>query len=127
MNSRSSHPFANMMFANPFNSAVSDPGRWRICTVAMLARSIWRGSATINNVPLRTARRIRVPITGCCSVVFDPITKIARASSKSAMLFVIAPDPKAVARPVTVAACQRRAQWSTLFVPITARVNFWIR
>jgi hypothetical protein len=39
---------------------------------------------------------------------------------------VIAPEPNAVTRPVTVTLCQRRAQWSTLFVPMTARVNFCI-
>ena len=37
----------------------------------------------------------------------------------------MAPDPKAIARPVTVDEWQSRAQWSTLFVPMTARMNFW--
>ncbi len=36
------------------------------------------------------------------------------------------PEPKAVARPATVGACQVRAQWSMLFVPITARKSFCI-
>ena len=40
------------------------------------------------------------------------------------MELVIAPLPKAVARPATVELCHKRAQWSTLFVPITPRVNF---
>jgi hypothetical protein len=43
------------------------------------------------------------------------------------MEFVIAPLPNALARPATVEACHNRAQWSTLFVPITARMNFWNR
>ncbi len=40
------------------------------------------------------------------------------------MELVIAPLPKEVARPATVGACQVRAQWSTLLVPITALTNF---
>ena len=43
------------------------------------------------------------------------------------MELVIAPLPNAVARPATVELCQSRAQWSTLFVPTTARTNFWKR
>jgi len=44
--------------------------------------------------------------------------------SISAIEFVIAPEPNTVARPATVALCQSRAQWSTLFVPTAARRNF---
>jgi hypothetical protein len=40
------------------------------------------------------------------------------------MLLVIAPEPKDIASPETVDEWQRRAQWSTLFVPITALANF---
>jgi hypothetical protein len=40
---------------------------------------------------------------------------------------VMAPLPNAVARPATVEECQSRAQWSTLFVPMTARMSFWKR
>jgi len=47
--------------------------------------------------------------------------------SISAREFVIAPEPNTVARPATVALCQYRAQWSTLFVPMAARMNFWKR
>jgi hypothetical protein len=43
------------------------------------------------------------------------------------MEFVMAPLPNAIARPATVELCQRRAQWSTLFVPMAARANFWRR
>jgi hypothetical protein len=43
----------------------------------------------------------------------------------SEMGFVIAPLPKAAARPATVEECQSRAQWSTLLVPMTALANFW--
>jgi len=43
------------------------------------------------------------------------------------MELVIAPEPKVVTRPATVGLCQSLAQWSTVFVSITARVNFWIR
>jgi hypothetical protein len=41
------------------------------------------------------------------------------------MGLVIAPLPKAAARPATVELCQSRAQWSMLLVCSTARVNFW--
>jgi len=57
-------------------------------------------------------------------VVSDPITKMHFASSRSLIELVIAPLPKVAARPATVEECQRRAQWSTLFVPMTARANF---
>ena len=40
---------------------------------------------------------------------------------------VMAPEPKAAARPTTVELCQSRAQWSTLLVPMAARASFWIR
>ncbi len=58
-------------------------------------------------------------------MVLLPIAKIQPELSSSPMVLVIAPLPKEVARPATVGLCQRRAQWSMLFVPITARVNFW--
>ena len=74
--------------------------------------------------PLRTARRILVAIKGCCSVVLEPITKIASAFSSSPIEFVMAPLPKEDAKPTTVLAWHRRAQWSTLFVPNTALANF---
>ena len=38
---------------------------------------------------------------------------------------LMADDPIANCRPVTLPAWHRRAQWSTLFVPSTARTNFW--
>jgi hypothetical protein len=60
-------------------------------------------------------------------VVFEPVIRITFAFSMSPMGFVIAPLPNAAARPATVEECQSRAQWSMLFVPITARVNFWMR
>jgi hypothetical protein len=46
--------------------------------------------------------------------------------AKSVMGLVIAPEPKVVTRPVTDGLCQRRAQWSTLFVP-SIRASFWNR
>ena len=65
-------------------------------------------------------------ITGWASDVLEPITIISGAFSISWMEFVIAPAPSVEARPATVGACQVRAQWSTLFVPMTARINFII-
>jgi hypothetical protein len=40
------------------------------------------------------------------------------------MELVMAAEPSVVASPATVLECQRRAQWSTLFVPMAARINF---
>lgn len=57
----------------------------------------------------------------------DPTTSRARARATSRIELVAAALPKAATRPVAVGACQRRAQWSTLLVPRTARANFWIR
>lgn len=74
--------------------------------------------------PRRWARKTREAMRGCCSVVLEPMMKKAAASSRSGMELVMAPLPKAVARPATVEECQRRAQWSRLLVPRTARVNF---
>jgi hypothetical protein len=60
-------------------------------------------------------------------VVLEPMTNMQPASSISSMELVMAPLPKAAARPATVEECQSRAQWSTLLVPITARANFWAK
>ncbi len=54
------------------------------------------------------------------------MTKMTGAFSISRMEFVIAPAPSVEARPATVGACQVRAQWSILLVPMTARMNFII-
>ncbi len=57
-------------------------------------------------------------------MVLAPMTKMVSAPSISLMELVIAPEPKVVARPAIVGLCQSLAQWSTVFVSITARVNF---
>jgi hypothetical protein len=70
------------------------------------------------------ALKRRLPMIGCCSVVFDPTMRMQSASSKSGIELVIAPLPNDAARPATVEECQRRAQWSTLLVPSTVRASF---
>ena len=85
-----------------------------------------RGSATINFVPFFSACNILAPIKGCCSFVFDPITKITLASVISSIELVMAPDPKAAPKPTTVDEWHKRAQWSILLVFKTARANFCI-
>ena len=62
---------------------------------------------------------------GWFSVVLEPVTRMTSASRKSSMGLVIAPEPNDSARPATVEEWHRRAQWSTLLVPIAARTNFW--
>ena len=47
------------------------------------------------------------------------------SSVMSAMGLVMAPEPKVVARPWTLALWQTRAQLSTLLVPRPARISFW--
>ena len=64
---------------------------------------------------------------GWASVVFEPVMKKQSAKRSSVIELVMAPEPKALASPATVEAWHRRAQWSTLFVPITALMNFWKR
>lgn len=46
-----------------------------------------------------------------------PMARITPESARSSIELVIAPEPKAAARPATVDECQRRAQWSMLLVP----------
>ena len=66
-------------------------------------------------------------MTGWFSVVFEPITKIVSAFPISSMELVIAPLPNDIASPATVELCQRRAQWSTLFVPMACLAIFCSR
>jgi len=112
----------------PLRTGMLCPGsNWRK-TLAWSASSIRRGSATTSLAPFWvTARFTRSPMIGWFSVVLEPMIRNAFAFSMSAMEFVIAPEPKLVARPAAVELCQSRAQWSTLLVPTTARKNFWKR
>jgi hypothetical protein len=57
-------------------------------------------------------------------VVLVPMARTHLASLISPREFVEAPLPKVVTRPATVGACQRRAQWSMLFVPSATLPNF---
>lgn len=74
--------------------------------------------------PLALPRMIHLAAMGWFSVVLEPMMKMALLSANSGMEFVMAPEPKAAARPTTVELCQRRAQWSTLLVPMAALLNF---
>jgi len=65
------------------------------------------------------------PMTGWLEVVLEPMAKSVFAPAISLIELVIAPLPKLCIIPSTVGAWQRRAQWSTLLVPITTRANFW--
>ena len=117
-----------MTFIIPLKTATSVPGFWRSQSVAYFTKSISRGSMTISLAPRwRTARLTLEEMTGWFSVVLVPVARITSVNSISSMEFVIAPLPNAAARPATVTECQRRAQWSTWLVPITARMNFWKR
>jgi len=91
--------------------AISVPGFWRSHTVANLESSMPLGSARISVAPRWvTARLMKLEITGWFSVVLVPVMRKHFDSSISAIEFVMAPEPNAVARPATVELCQSRAQ-----------------
>jgi len=77
--------------------------------VGIAGMSMRRGSATISFAPRRRfAWRTLMPMTGCCSVVLLPMMKMQRLSLvMSRIEFVMAPLPKLVTRPVTVAAVSK--------------------
>ncbi len=85
---------------------MSVPGRRRRWSAADSTIGIRRGSATTIGSPRSfTARRRRIPSTGCCSVVFEPMTKTLWASpTMSSIELVMAPEPSAVVNAVTVGA-----------------------
>ena len=92
---------------------------------ADLDRPISLGSTTISLVPLSTACRICIPITGCASSGLDPTSIITSTSLViSAIGLVIAPDPNVIASPETEAEWHTRAQLSTLLVPKAQRTIF---
>ncbi|MNN22883.1 hypothetical protein D3C81_1362610 [compost metagenome] len=95
-----------------------------MCWSASRARRVCRGSTTTSRAPRAWARRMRAPIMAWFSVVSVPISRIRSAASTSAMLPVIATEPRVSDRPATVGLWQMRAQWSMLWVPSTARANF---
>ena len=99
-----------MMRIIPLIRAMSVPERRGSHRCAIPASSVRRGSTTISFVPRRTACFILMPMTGCASVVLDPMTKSRSSSRISFTEFVMAPLPNEVARPATVGACQVRAQ-----------------
>ncbi len=69
-------PSLMITFIMPLIQATSVPGFCRSQTVANLARSMLRGSATMSLAPLWvTARFIMVAITGWFSVVLEPVIR----------------------------------------------------
>ena len=127
MKSLSYRPSFTIMCAIPFNRATSVPGL--NCKKCSANRTIgtFRGSAMMIFAPFRYPLIIRLAMTGWVSFVLEPIMKITSAFSISVIEFVIAPEPNMAARLATVGLCQRRAQWSTLLVPIALLMNFWKR
>ena len=110
MKETSTSPSVMITFIMALSSATSVPllcRMWRWLNWAIWVR---RGSATMIMAPRSRASSMCIPIMGCCSVVFDPITKMTRASLISSIEFVMAPEPNAADRPPTVEECQSRAQ-----------------
>ena len=97
------------------------------CLVAHFVSSILRGSTTTSLAPFFAARFMRNDITGCDSVVLEPVTSRKSEPASSSIEFDIAPLPTMTARPATVGACQVRLQLSMLLVPIATLANFCIR
>ena len=126
MKSMSARPSFRIMCIMPLAKATLVPGLICRCRAASFVRSIFLGSTTISFVPRLTARRIWVPTTGWASVGLEPTRRITSTSPViSAMGLVMAPEPRVMARPVTDAEWQIRAQLSTLLVRKAARIIFW--
>ena len=109
------------------SSGMSVPGFRGRCIVANSVMAMRRGSTTMILAPRRHAFFISRAITGCASVVFEPMISRHSQFWISPMELVIAPLPNDSASPATVGAWQVRAHWSTLFVPMTCRDSFCIR
>src|SRR3990170_8656388 len=127
MNSLFSRPSAIMTCAIEFNNQLSEPGLTGRYNFACCANQIRLGSATMKVHPFLKAFFISNPTIGCASVGLPPIRNISLQSLISLMELVIEQLPNDIARQATVGACQVRAHWSTLFVPITALANFIAR
>ena len=104
--SRFSSPSLTMTWAMALSSQTSLPGLSGRYQSAMSASQMRRGSATASLAPRPTARFISMAMTGCASVVLEPMTKRKSASRISGIELVIAPAPYVVTRPATVGACQ---------------------
>ena len=111
-------------WAMAFKTGMSVPIRSCTCLLAQCVNSIFRGSITTRLAPLRTAFFMRSDMTGCASVVLDPITRSMSAPAISSIELLIAPLPTMTARPATVGECQVREQLSILLVPSATRANF---
>ena len=98
------------MFIIPFRKAMSEPTLIWAKISAFLASACFLGSATMSFAPFFKARFTKYEATGWASVMLVPMRKNSRAFSNSPKELVIAPEPKVVARPATVGACQVLAQ-----------------
>ena len=108
--SRSKSSSSIMTCIRPLSTATSVPMPCLRWMRAYRASGISRGSMRISPAPCSTALMTRDPMSGCCSVVLEPTTRKRSASSISGMELVMAPEPKAAARPATVELCQSLAQ-----------------
>ena len=118
-------PFAHDHLCNPVKKRDIGAGlNWSMIS-ANFTMGTWRGSATMIFAPLRYALIILFAMTGCDTLVLEPMMKMYLHVFDLAIELVIAPEPYMAASPATVGECQRRAQWSTLLVPTPARMSFW--
>ncbi len=109
---------------SPLRNATSVPTFIWAKIFAWSQRMCLLGSIMITSAPFLTAFLRNVAATGWASAMFVPMQTKSFASPKQRKEFVIAPEPNVVARPATVGACQVRAQWSMLLVPITDLKSF---
>ena len=82
---------------------------------------------TASVAPALAACLMKVAATGWFSVALAPATRMKSAFKASEKGLLTAPEPMVCMRAATELAWQSRVQWSTLFVPNTARMSFWKR
>jgi hypothetical protein len=110
----------------PLSNATSLPGLIGKKVSASQAVGVRRGSATMTLAPFSLALSTQRATGAWFSARLEPMMKKQSALARSGMGLVMAPLPKARARPTTVGAWHKRAQWSKLFVP-SRRASFWKR
>ena len=91
MKALSSQPFLKMCHRMPFNSATSEPERWRKYMSAFAAVRVKRGSTTMILQPFSFACSVCSIDTGCASAAFDPRKKMHFEFCMSLYELVIAP------------------------------------
>jgi len=110
-----------------FRRAMSEPGRIARCSSLNFVIGTLRGRPTMIFAPLRKALIMRFAMTGWVLLGGGADDGTDLHALESRVWSTSSARTKMAARPATVGECQSLAQWSTLFVPTAARMNFWKR